>query len=151
MAAAEHIRLHVLASGSKGNCSIVQLGNRAVMVDCGVCKRDFFDRYDALGVDVSQIEAVLITHEHTDHTKGLGVVMRGLAKQDVHPTVIASDAVRGASRELQALMDTCEMALMRADDALSLGACRCTCSTPATMLPNRSDFASRRPMTCWDI
>jgi phosphoribosyl 1,2-cyclic phosphodiesterase len=114
------IRLHVLASGSKGNASIVEVGNRAVMVDCGICKRDFFERCEVLGIDVSEIEAVLVTHEHTDHTKGLGVVLRGLAKQDVRPRVITSAAVRAASRDIQGTFELDDQDEMRAGDMLSL-------------------------------
>ena len=77
------LELHVLASGSKGNAAIVRNAStrRAVLVDCGICRRDFFTRSEAVGVDPCEIEAVLVTHAHTDHTHGLGVVMRGLAHQ----------------------------------------------------------------------
>ncbi|MFR3091511.1 MAG: MBL fold metallo-hydrolase [Eggerthella lenta] len=38
-------------------------------MDCGICKRDFFARCDEAGFDPANLEAVLITHDHTDHTK----------------------------------------------------------------------------------
>lgn len=94
------IKLHVLASGSGGNAAIVENGRtgEGVLVDCGICKRDFFARADEAGFDVTRLRAVLITHDHSDHTKGLGVVLRGLAKAGCVPVVQTSAAVWAASR-----------------------------------------------------
>lgn len=119
-ASASRLSLHVLASGSTGNASLVGCDGRYVLIDCGICKRDLLQRMDAVGVDPSSIEAVLITHEHTDHTKGLGVAMRGFAKQDLHPDIFASVLTRDASSDIRAVQDLCEMRSMRADDALSV-------------------------------
>lgn len=96
------LEMIVLASGSSGNATVVRdsATGRAVLVDCGICKRDFLARLDATGVDPLSIEAVLVTHEHTDHTKGLGVVLRGLAKLGCRPPLFAHPAVRAASREI---------------------------------------------------
>lgn len=76
------LALHVLASGSRGNATIVEdvATGRGVLVDCGICKRDLLARAQEAGFDLTHLDAVLITHEHGDHTKGLGVAMRGLAK-----------------------------------------------------------------------
>ncbi len=116
------LHLHVLASGSKGNCSIVEntATGRAIMIDCGVTKRDFFARCEALSLDPASIEAILITHEHTDHTKGLGVVTRGLAKVGLHPTLFVSDKVRAASTQIQAIEETMDMRAMNCGDDLSI-------------------------------
>lgn len=74
------LKLHVLASGSKGNAAIIENAatGEGMLIDCGICKRDFLERCDEAGFDPARIDAVLITHEHGDHTKGLGVVLRGL-------------------------------------------------------------------------
>ena len=105
------LELYVLASGSSGNASVVRdaATGRSVLIDCGICKRDFLERCDALGLDPTDIEAVLVTHAHGDHTKGLGVVVRGLARLGcrpalfTHPAVRAtSEAVRDAERNVQA-------------------------------------------------
>ncbi len=117
------LRMHVLASGSKGNATIIEdeASGRAVLIDCGICKRDFFDRCSEVGIGARSIEAILVTHEHTDHTKGLGVVMRGLAKQGLSPRIYASNRVLNASSELISIQDACEIRLFSDEEALSLG------------------------------
>lgn len=96
------MKLHVLASGSRGNAAIVENGRtgQGVLVDCGICKREFLERTTACGFDLSGLAAVVITHDHGDHVKGLGVVLRGLAKAGVRPAVYASKAVLAASAPL---------------------------------------------------
>lgn len=114
--------LHVLASGSKGNASIVKDSNsgRAVLIDCGICKRDFFKRCEEVGFNPQGIEAILITHEHTDHTKGLGVLLRGLAKQELRPVVYASTPVVQASREIMSIRDNFDVKSLKEEARLSL-------------------------------
>lgn len=57
------LKLHVLASGSKGNAAIVENAatGAGMLIDCGICKRDFLERCDEAGFDPAQIDAVLIT------------------------------------------------------------------------------------------
>ena len=97
------LELAVLASGSSGNAAIVRdaEAGRAVLVDCGICKRDFFKRCSEVSIDPLEIEAVLVTHAHTDHTSGLGVVLRGLAKMGRKPSLYAHPRTRSASGQLE--------------------------------------------------
>ena len=50
---------------------------------------------------MGRLRAVVVTHDHGDHTKGLGVVLRGLAKAGARPAVHASEAVFAASAPLR--------------------------------------------------
>lgn len=97
------LRLHILASGSGGNAAIVENAatGEGVLIDCGICKRDFFARAEEAGFDLGRLRAVVVTHDHGDHTKGLGVVLRGLAKAGARPAVHASEAVFAASAPLR--------------------------------------------------
>ena len=56
------LKLHVLASGSKGNAAIVENAatGAGVLIDCGICKRDFLERCDEAGFDPTRLEAVFI-------------------------------------------------------------------------------------------
>ncbi|HBT94760.1 MAG TPA: MBL fold metallo-hydrolase [Coriobacteriia bacterium] len=116
------LRLHVLASGSKGNATIVEDAKtgRARLIDCGICKRELFSRAAEVGVELRRIEGILITHEHTDHTKGLGVALRGLAKLDLSPVLYVSDGVRCASAEISSLQDSCNVRAFSAGSSFSL-------------------------------
>lgn len=116
------LRIHVLASGSKGNAALIEdsESGRAVLVDCGVCKRDFFEGCATVSVDPQNVEGILITHDHTDHTKGLGVVTRGLAKQGLHPKIYASAAVCRKSSEIISIRQACEVDYITRGDSLSI-------------------------------
>ena len=72
------LEVHVLASGSDGNCTIVKHEDRAVMVDAGLSGRAIMKLMNVSGIDPSSIEGILVTHEHSDHTAGAGIMARKL-------------------------------------------------------------------------
>ncbi|HIT51527.1 MAG TPA: MBL fold metallo-hydrolase, partial [Candidatus Aveggerthella excrementigallinarum] len=108
--------LHVLASGSKGNAALVRLGDAAILIDCGVTKKALFERCDAVGFDPFSLSAVLVTHDHADHTKGLGVLYRALAKRGVHPPLVTTAAVHAASAPIREVEGLAEVRHVRASD-----------------------------------
>lgn len=71
-----HIHLYVLASGSKGNATVVEGPGGSVLVDCGISRKALHARADEVGCDLTRVQAILVTHEHGDHTSGLPVVSR---------------------------------------------------------------------------
>ncbi len=68
--------VHVLASGSDGNCAIIQFEDEAVMIDAGISCKKTIELMEKEGVDRKVLKALLITHEHTDHIGGAGPVSR---------------------------------------------------------------------------
>lgn len=116
------LRLHVLASGSHGNASVVEDAEtgRALLIDCGISKKAFLQRCSEVGFDPLRIEGVLVTHEHTDHTKGLGVVLRGLAKMGAHPQVFADPSVVRASRDIADALASLDSQARPFDDSSEL-------------------------------
>jgi phosphoribosyl 1,2-cyclic phosphodiesterase len=72
------VRFTVLASGSKGNCTVVSGGRTRILVDAGLSCRELFKRMKAAGEDPATLDAIIVTHEHQDHVNGLGVTARKL-------------------------------------------------------------------------
>ena len=61
-----------LYSGSSGNCSLVQTDKTKLLIDAGESCKKITESLNLLNIDPSSIDAIIITHEHSDHTKGLG-------------------------------------------------------------------------------
>jgi len=72
------VSITVLASGSKGNCTVVSSSGTHLLVDAGLSCRELLRRMVLCGLDPHAIDAILITHEHTDHIGGLHVLARRL-------------------------------------------------------------------------
>jgi len=72
------IRLCSLSSGSSGNCIYVGNDSSGLLIDCGVSGKEIFEGLKNIGVCTTTIKGILVTHEHSDHTKGIGVVSRKL-------------------------------------------------------------------------
>jgi phosphoribosyl 1,2-cyclic phosphodiesterase len=65
-----------LGSGSKGNATLVRAGETLVMIDCGFSVRETVRRMARLQVEPQQLEAILVTHEHSDHCSGVAALSR---------------------------------------------------------------------------
>jgi phosphoribosyl 1,2-cyclic phosphodiesterase len=72
------VRFTVLASGSKGNSTVVTGGRTRILVDAGLSCRELFRRMKLAGEEPETLDAIVITHEHTDHINGLAVTARKL-------------------------------------------------------------------------
>ena len=70
------MRVTVLGSGSRGNAVLVESDGARVLVDAGFSGRDLERRLAEVEVDPHSLAALLITHDHSDHTRGMGVAAR---------------------------------------------------------------------------
>jgi phosphoribosyl 1,2-cyclic phosphodiesterase len=70
------MKIASLGSGSKGNCTVVACGSTHLLVDCGFSLSKFEQRLDKLSLSPADIDALLVTHEHTDHGSGVKKVAR---------------------------------------------------------------------------
>jgi phosphoribosyl 1,2-cyclic phosphodiesterase len=72
------MRMTVLASGSKGNSTVIASSRTRVLVDAGLSCRELLKRMREANEDPAELDAILITHEHQDHVAGLAVLARRL-------------------------------------------------------------------------
>ena len=65
------MQVAVLASGSKGNATFIEMEGVKLLVDAGISTRRIKQEMSNLGVDIADLDGIFITHEHIDHVKGL--------------------------------------------------------------------------------
>ncbi|MBI4961709.1 MAG: MBL fold metallo-hydrolase [Desulfomonile tiedjei] len=70
------MRITPLASGSAGNSFLVQCNGSAVLVDAGLSAKQISLRLDTVGIDPGSLKGILVSHGHSDHVKGVGVLSR---------------------------------------------------------------------------
>src|SRR5664279_6558096 len=90
MLTAMAVSVTVLASGSKGNCTLVCSSRTRLLVDAGLSCRELLRRLVLCCESASGIDAILITHEHSDHVGGLRVLAKRL-KIPVYMTAATHD------------------------------------------------------------
>ena len=64
----------ILGSGSNGNCAYLEYGNTRLLIDAGFSARQIRERLEQIGRSPETLTGILLTHEHTDHTTGLGTL-----------------------------------------------------------------------------
>lgn len=86
------MRYCAIASGSNGNCYYVAKEDTAVLIDVGINNKHLHIRMNNLGLIPTQVKAIFITHEHTDHIRGLAV----FAKKYTIPVYITKGSYAGS-------------------------------------------------------
>ena len=92
----------VLASGSKGNAIYVSDGHCAILVDAGLSGIQIEQRMRAAGLDIRTLKAIVVSHEHSDHIRGVGVLSR---RYDL-PVYISRETATAATAQLGAIQRT---------------------------------------------
>jgi phosphoribosyl 1,2-cyclic phosphodiesterase len=90
------MRFAYLGSGSKGNAALIHAGNTLLMLDCGFTVKDTLYRLARSNVNPGDVTAIVVTHEHSDHVSGVGVVARKLGI----PVWMTAGTARGAAKRL---------------------------------------------------
>lgn len=110
------LRFATLASGSRGNASLVEAGDTLLLIDCGLPCREIEQRLAALGRSGDDVTALLVTHEHADHMRGVGVFARRYGTRVL--------ATHGTARALAASASCAEVEFepMSTHRPLSIGA-----------------------------
>ena len=72
------MKFTVLGSGSTGNAVLISAGKTKVLVDAGLSAKEIVRRAAEVGEDVAKLDAIVITHEHSDHAGGLRVLLKSV-------------------------------------------------------------------------
>lgn len=70
------MKVQVLASGSKGNCTYIESKNTKILIDVGINYLRIKKELDKINVDINTLDGVLITHTHSDHISGLASLIK---------------------------------------------------------------------------
>ena len=89
------MRVSVLGSGSGGNATLVEGDGTRLLIDAGFSARDLARRLARLGVEADDVDAIVVTHDHGDHTRGKGVLARRHGTPIYH-----TEGTRGACARL---------------------------------------------------
>lgn len=83
------MRVSVLSSGSKGNTTYIETKETKILIDAGNSSKYILDKLNELKINPNDIDAILITHIHVDHVKGLPVLLK-----KINPCVYMTDKMR---------------------------------------------------------
>lgn len=86
------MKLCVLGSGSAGNCTYLAAGETRILVDLGFGRRSLNRRLREAGLVLDRLDALLLTHEHTDHVSGAPALVRALD----FPVLMTEGTLRGS-------------------------------------------------------
>jgi phosphoribosyl 1,2-cyclic phosphodiesterase len=93
------MRFCVLGSGSKGNSTLVMGGRGGVLIDAGFSCKEIERRLAAIGIKPQELSAIMVSHEHSDHIRGVGVLSRKF-KLPVFSTSLTREAAGAALEKL---------------------------------------------------
>lgn len=70
------MQVSVLASGSTGNATYIETPEHQILIDAGLSGKKIEELMNSIGRTLSNVDCLFVTHEHTDHSKGVGVLAR---------------------------------------------------------------------------
>lgn len=76
------VRVSILASGSTGNTSLIETSQHKILMDAGLSGKKIQSLLAKIGVDINDIDMIFLSHDHSDHSKGLGVLLRRYPQMD---------------------------------------------------------------------
>lgn len=68
----------ILSSGSSGNATLIEYQDYAILLDCGVSFKNLKTKFNEINKNINDLDYVFISHEHSDHVRGLEQIMKHL-------------------------------------------------------------------------
>lgn len=88
------VRFLTIASSSRGNAHAVEAEGHLFLVDCGVAPRAVAQGLELLGKSLEEVEAIFVSHTHTDHVAGLWSMLRKASPQVYGPKSLGADVLK---------------------------------------------------------
>lgn len=105
-----------LYSGSTGNSLFVESDNAKILIDTGVSAKKIVDGLNSIGKDASDIDAILVTHEHSDHIQSLGTISKKF-----NIPVYANKKTWDAMPKQSCKIDSCNIKHFNNDEKFEIG------------------------------
>lgn len=90
------MKISVLGSGSAGNCSFIEVGGKKILVDVGYSLKKIEEKLESIHQKINEIDAIFITHDHSDHIKAFGTISR---KYNI-PLYVHEDSIKQVYKKL---------------------------------------------------
>ncbi|MCI7240061.1 MBL fold metallo-hydrolase [Aerococcus suis] len=110
------MRVSMLSSSSKGNSTYIETPKRKILVDAGFSGKQMQQKLAKIGRDIRDVDSIFVTHEHSDHIKGLGVLAR---KYDVN--LYANEDTWQAIGQKCGVIDPLQKNVIERGERLTLG------------------------------
>lgn len=82
------MKVCILASGSSGNCTYIQVNNHNILIDAGISFKEIKEKLDSIDVKIEDIDTILVTHAHIDHTVSLDKLYN-----KIHPNIYMTNDI----------------------------------------------------------
>ena len=106
-----------LFSGSSGNSTYIKYGDDEILIDAGVSCKQIQTALQSIGSDLSKIKGILVTHEHSDHIKGLEMI----SKKYCIPVYINQCSLDGIEKETAKIMVSAFAEIKNPQDTIDIG------------------------------
>lgn len=111
------MNIYILASGSKGNVSIVENDNKYILIDNGISFRKLNLKLKENNIDIKKIKDLIITHEHSDHISGLPMILKRGNLSNLYMTRGTYNAL---SSEIHQLIENVNLVLLTPNEVFKL-------------------------------
>lgn len=102
-----------IASGSKGNSTYIESKKTKILLDCGISKKRVQEALDALNVNIKELNAILITHEHVDHVSGIMPIYNATNAK----IYLTKGTFKGLKDSIKMKLDPERIVFIKADEA----------------------------------